>query len=510
MSNYKRSSLPVILGLITIGIIFGIVLTTGFNLDTKGVANTADKIYTESDPNAESDMGSVNAGNFNPNSMFIDIVKKVRPSIVSIYTTKTMKIPKDNPFYYFFKQQNGTDELPPQEGLGSGIIISKDGYILTNNHVVNDADELIVKMVDKSEYKAKLVGTDPTTEVALIKIDAKDLPAAVLGNSDNVQIGEWVLAIGSPLNLTSTVTAGIVSALGRGDMNIIRSNNNLSGIEDFIQTDAAINPGNSGGALLNIKGEVIGINTAIATGTSYYVGYGFAVPINIAKSVVDDLLKYGEVRRGYLGVYIEDMNPIKAKGVGLDKPQGVFISSVIPDGAADKAGIKAGDVVLKINGKEVNKRNELQAKIGTYNPGDKVEIEVWRDGKTKTIEVVLQSRTGETSVSDKPKKTKESKAVANIGLKVKDLSENQLSELELDNGVVVIGVERRSSAAEAGLSQGDVIYEVGGDKIKSVSDFYDKISEYKADDVVRMKVRRKMRGDIFDRLVFIQIPKEEK
>ncbi len=509
MSNYKKSSLPVILGLITIGVIFGIVLTTGFNLDTKGVANTSGKIYTEADPSSDGKVTAVNAGNFNPNSMFVDIVKKVRPSIVSIYTSKSVKIPKDNPFYYFFKQQNGTDELPPQEGLGSGIIISKDGYILTNNHVVNDADELTVKLVDNSEYKAKLIGTDPTTEVALIKIDAKDLPAAVLGNSENVQIGEWVLAIGNPLNLTSTVTAGIVSALGRG-VNIIRSKNNLSGIEDFIQTDAAINPGNSGGALVNIKGEVIGINTAIASGTGQYVGYGFAVPINIAKSVVDDLLKYGEVRRGYLGVYIENMDPIKAKGVGLDKPKGVFISSVIPDGAADKAGIKAGDVVLKVNGKEVNKSNELQAKVGTYNPGDKVELEIWRDGKIKTIDAVLQSRSGQTTVSGKSKKTKESKAVANIGLKVKDLSDNQLNELDLKNGVVVIGVEHRSAAEEGGLSQGDVIYNVGGKEIESVSDFYDKISEYKAEDVVRMKVRRKMRGDIFDRLVFIQIPKEEK
>ncbi len=509
MSNYKRNSVSVILGLITIGIIFGIVLTTGFNLDTKGVATTADKVYKEADPADEASQTSVNAGTFNPNTMFVDIVKRVRPSIVSIYTTKAVKIPKNHPFYHFFKQPKGDAELPPQEGLGSGIIISKDGYILTNNHVVNDVDELVVKLIDKSEYKAKVIGTDPTTEVALIKIEAEDLPVAVLGNSEIVQIGEWVLAIGSPLNLTSTVTAGIVSAMGR-DVNIIRSENNISGIENFIQTDAAINPGNSGGALLNIHGEVIGINTAIASGTSYYVGYGFAVPINIAKSVVDDLMKYGEVRRGYLGVYIEDMDQIKAKGVGLDKPKGVFISSVIEDGAAKKAEIKAGDVILSVNGKEVNRPNELQAKIGTYNPGDKVELEIWRDGKNITIDAVLQGRNGEISAGEKNEKTKESKAVTDLGMTVKDLNNRQLSELNLDAGVVVIDVEKRSAAAEARLSQGDIIYEVAGDKINSVAEFYDKIDEYEADDVIKMKVRRKLRGSIMDRLVFIQIQKEEK
>jgi serine protease Do len=509
MSDHKRSSLPLLLGLVTIGIIFGIVLTTGFNLDTKGAANPVEKIYAESEVAADVNSASSSSLNVNPNNMFVDIVKKVRPSIVSIYTSKSVKINKDNPFYYFFKQQHGTDELPPQEGLGSGIIISKDGYILTNNHVVSGVDELTVKMIDKTEYKAKLIGTDPTTEVALIKIEADNLPAVVLGNSDNVQIGEWVLAIGSPLNLTSTVTAGIVSALGR-DVNIIRSNNNLSGIEDFIQTDAAINPGNSGGALLNIKGQVIGINTAIASGTSYYVGYGFAVPINIAKSVVDDLLKYGEVKRGYLGVYIEDMDPIKTKGVGLDKIKGVFISSVIADGAAEKAGLKAGDVVLSVNGKDINKRNELQAKIGTYNPGDKVSLEVWRDGKKITIAAVLQSKSGETSISKKTEAVKESKTSIDLGMKVKDLNDRQLAELDLDNGVVVAVVERRSAAAEAGLSQGDVIYDVANNMVKSVADFYDIFSKYREGDVVRIKVRRKMRDNIFDRLMFIQIPKQDR
>ncbi|MCD6375635.1 MAG: trypsin-like peptidase domain-containing protein, partial [Caldisericaceae bacterium] len=304
-----RHSLAMVFGLILIGIVIGVVLTTNFNLDSKSLAGTTEKVYTEATGNQSEQ--AITAGNFNPNSMFTDVVEKVRPSIVSIYTTKTIKL-RENPFFFFFRDFGNIPEeqLPQpemkQQGLGSGIIISEDGYILTNNHVVEDVDELRVKLIDNSEYEAKVVGTDPSTDIALIKIDAKNLPVAILGDSDKLRIGEWVLAIGNPLNLTSTVTAGIVSALHRS-IDVLRGRNNVTSIENFIQTDAAINPGNSGGALLNLRGEVIGVNTAIATTTRYYMGYGFAVPINIAKAVVDDIIKYGEVKRGYLGVYISEV-----------------------------------------------------------------------------------------------------------------------------------------------------------------------------------------------------------
>lgn len=510
--NYKHS-FTVVLGMIAIGIVIGIVLTTGFNIDSKSIAGPEKgKLYTEAQQSPDLEQSNANKANFNPGSMFVDIVKNVRPSIVSIYTTKNVKVP-NHPFYRFFKEwegmpsDEGDSQSEMQNGLGSGVIISKDGYILTNFHVVNDVDELNVKLVDNSEYEAKIVGSDPLTEIALIKIEAEDLPAAVLGNSDAVQIGEWVMAIGSPLDLTSTVTAGIVSALSR-NINIIRDNRNSPrSIENFIQTDAAINPGNSGGALINSKGEVIGVNTAIATRTNYYMGYGFAVPINIAKSVVDDIIEFGEVRRGYLGVYIDRMSPTIAKGVKLDKPRGVFISNVMAGSAAEKAGIEEGDVILSVNGKEVNQPNELQAKIAIYNPGKEVELVVWRYGKQFTVKAVLKGRDNESGKNEKDKKKKEEKSLPDLGMKIQDLNKRELAPLDLDYGIIVISADQYSAAGKARIGQGDVIYELDGKPVKSVADFYDKIDDYKSGDVVRLKLRRKLDKDIFDRLVFLEILK---
>jgi len=507
MSGLKNS-FAYIVGLITIGVIVGVVLTTGFNLDSKTHAEGVDnKIYQES--SSETDDAGVTVANFNPNSMFVDMVKKVRPSIVSIYTTKNVKV-SANPFHFFFRDMPMPEQNMPQKemkerGLGSGIIISKDGYILTNNHVVQDMDELKVKLIDDSEYKAKLIGRDPTTEIALVKIDAHDLPVAVLGNSDLMQIGEWVMAIGNPLELTSTVTAGIVSALHR-QIDISRRNG-VNGIENFIQTDAAINPGNSGGALINLKGEVIGVNTAIATGTNYYVGYGFAVPINIAKNVVDDLIKFGEVKRGYLGVYIAPVDPVTAKGVGLDKPQGVFITSVIKGSAGDEAGIEEGDVVLKVDGKTVSKPNELQTKVGMHHPGEDVSLKIWRDGKVKNIKVTLKGRDNEESVTSEKKKSGQ-KEMADLGMKVRDLTKSQKDRLEVDGGALVVSVEEDGSAAQSRISQGDVIMSVNGKSVDSAENFYDMISELEPGSIIRLKLRRKQNNELFDRLVFLQIPKK--
>jgi len=314
MSNF-RSSWPMLLGFIAVGAIIGVVLTSGFNFDSKSYADKGDNltIYTETSVENESTpvQESLNMGNYNPNQVFVNAVKKVKPSIVTIYTTttKSVRVP-DNPWHRFFRdfgiedENQGRDREYQQNGLGSGIIISKDGYILTNNHVIQDVDELLIKLLDDREFPAEVIGTDPLTEIALIKVDANDLVPATLGNSEKLEIGEWVLAIGSPLRLNFTVTAGIVSALGR-DINIIGEGDGYQ-IENFIQTDAAINPGNSGGALVNYHGEVIGVNTAIASQTGSYIGYGFAVPINLAKKVVDDFINYGEIRRGYIGVRIEE------------------------------------------------------------------------------------------------------------------------------------------------------------------------------------------------------------
>ncbi|HGY56460.1 MAG TPA: DegQ family serine endoprotease [Caldithrix abyssi] len=506
MSRIKNS-LALILGLISIGVIIGVVLTTGFNIDAKSHAEVADKIYTEGSGGNNAAYGSLDAGQFNPNSMFVEMVKKVRPSIVSIYTTKKVKM-KKNPFYFFFRdfgEMPNDENHPPelrQQGLGSGIIISKDGYILTNYHVVADMDELKVKLVDEREFEAKVIGMDKSTEVALIKIEADDLPVALLGNSDEVQIGEWVMAIGSPLYLTSTVTAGIVSALGR-DINIIRDETG-SGIENFIQTDAAINPGNSGGALVNLKGEVIGINTAIATETGAYIGYGFAVPINIAKRVVDDIQKYGEFRRGYLGVRIEAVTPVIAKYAGLDRPRGVHIASVMENSAAEEAGLQKGDIVLKVDGKEVDKPNELQAAIALHRPGDKVQLGIWRDKEEKEFTVTLRAmdeETGETTA----KKEKEKKDLPELGLRVRDVSDKFLQDLDLDYGILVISVERYSAADEARLAKGDVIYELEGKPVKSVDEFYDMLDSYSKGDVVRLSVRSRIRREVLDRLAYLEL-----
>jgi len=511
MSNLKNSW-PIVFGFIAIGIVVGVVLTTGLNFDSKSVAskNETPTIYAETSyPQSES-QDTPTIANYNPNAMFVEIVKNVRPSIVTITTTKTVRMV--NPWHRFFREFGFDDGSESDEreyqtnGLGSGIIISEDGYILTNHHVIKDVDELNVKLVDEREFDAELIGTDPTTEVALIKINADNLTKAVLGNSDKLQIGEWVLAIGSPLEIDFTVTAGIISALSR-DINIIRSEGGY-GIENFIQTDAAINPGNSGGALINYRGEVIGINTAIASPTGYFVGYGFAIPVNLAKSVVDDFIKYGEVRRGYIGVSIEPMTQVKAEGVGLDKVRGVFISSVLNGKAADKAGIKAGDVILEVQGVEVNKPNQVQSKIGSYDPGEKISIVVWRDGSKKTFNIVLEGREEEANTASRTR-TPVEKNINSLGITVGDLTSRDLERFDLDNGIVLQSVKRNSPASKEGLQRGDVIYEADGKPVSSAAEFRNYIEDLSKGDIIKLQVRnRDSSGNNFDRLVFLQIPKK--
>jgi len=507
MANF-RNSIPVILGFVAIGVIIGIVLTTGFNLDTKSLADNkpAEKIYEEGET-ATNPQGNMS---FTPQKGFVEVVNKVKPAIVTIYTTKNIKVPA-NPWHRFFRGfgfedvPEGEEREMPQTGLGSGIIVSEDGYILTNHHVIKDVDELRIQLYDSEEYPAEVIGTDPETEVALIKIDKSGLTKAILGNSDDVQVGEWVLAIGSPLELNFTVTAGIVSALSR-DINIIGRGSYA--IENFIQTDAAINPGNSGGALVNDRGEVIGVNTAIKTETGTYIGYGFAVPINIAKTVMDDFIKFGEVRRGYIGVQIEMMTPVRAEGVGLDKPRGVFISNVLVGKAADKAGIKAGDVILEVEGMEVNKPNQLQAKVGSYNPGDEISLVVWRDGREKTFTIELEARDDQVAAAPGKSGEPEEMKFQSLGIRLKDLTRQELEVFDLDYGVIIQSIDANSSAAREGLRRGDVIYEVDGKNMKSVSDFENYVEDRDPGSILKIQTRTKYSdGTISDRLVFIKIPK---
>lgn len=329
---------------------------------------------------------------------FTKAAEKSMPAVVHIKATESRELALQrqrerryiDPFEYFFGRS--FDIQPqPRSGTGSGVIYSEDGYILTNNHVVAFADEFEVTLHDNREFKARLVGRDENTDMAVIKIDAKGLPVIETGNSDDVKVGEWALAVGNPFDLTSTVTAGIISAKGR-DINIIKGG---KAIESFIQTDAAVNPGNSGGALVDVNGRLIGINSAIATPTGVFAGYSFAIPVNLVKRIADDLIKYGEYRRPYLGVEIAPMDTYLANELKINYVQGVAVVKVYADGSAGKAGVQEKDVVTKINGKNVTSTSELIEMVSRSNSGDTVTLTVVRDGREKEIPVRLKARSNE-------------------------------------------------------------------------------------------------------------------
>jgi len=324
-------------------------------------------------------------------------------SVVHIKTTIPV-VTRTDPFYeYFFgpmPKSNGT-----QMASGSGVIIGSDGYIVTNNHVINDAEKITVTLNNNKTYDAKVIGSDAGTDIALIKVDADGLPAVAMGNSDHVKIGEWVLAVGNPFNLTSTVTAGIVSAKSR-NIHILEGNpdKNVFPIESFIQTDAAVNPGNSGGALVNSKGELIGINTAIASNTGSFSGYSFAVPVNLVKKVTTDLRKYGVVQRGFLGVNIRNIDQELADELNLDEIKGVYVGGTVSGGAAEKSGIKEGDIILNIGEVAVNSASALQEHVGRYRPGDTINVRLIRDDEEMIVPVTLQNLNGTTETVKKETK----------------------------------------------------------------------------------------------------------
>lgn len=439
------------------------------------------------------------------NDAFVEISKAVTPTVVSI-TVKTEPVKNQDEsknFHFFFgpdfKTPQDHPEMPedqPEMGSGSGVIVSKDGYIITNNHVVKGASDkgINVTLTDKREFSAKLIGTDPNTDVAVIKIDANDLPVISFANSDDVQVGQWVLAIGNPLGLNYTVTAGIVSALGR---NIgINGDQSGYGIENFIQTDAAINPGNSGGALVDINGQLIGINSAIKTNTGYYQGYGFAIPVNIVKGVVSDLIKTGKVSRGYIGVRISTVDETMAKGLGLDHAKGVLVQEVTKGGAGEDAGIKAGDVILSVDGKEVNAANELQAMIGSKHPGDVVKLSVFRDGKTFEQEVTLKPRADESENQAIKNKNSENenknevsaKSLESIGIRVREVDNSLKSKYDIKGGALVTSVEKFSDSFMRGLKEGYVIIEANKKSIDNVNDLVDVVNDRKPGDSILLKV----------------------
>lgn len=325
---------------------------------------------------------------------FTRAADRAMPAVVHIKAVESRETAiqrqrQTNPFRFFFGDDFLSDDMArPRSGTGSGVIYTADGYILTNNHVVEFADEFEITLFDNREFKARLVGADPSTDMAVLKIDANNLPAIELGNSDEVKVGEWALAVGNPFDLTSTVTAGIISAKSR-DINIIRKG---APIESFIQTDAAVNPGNSGGALVDVNGRLIGINSAIATPTGVFAGYSFAIPVNLAKRIADDLVKYGKFKRAYLGVDIATMDSNLANELNIPYAQGVWVKELDPQGSAAQAGIQINDIITKINGKNVTSGPELREMIGRSKVGESVSLTLVRNGKEKDIAVRLKTR----------------------------------------------------------------------------------------------------------------------
>ena len=347
---------------------------------------------------------------------------------------------------------------------GSGVIMSPDGYIVTNHHVVERSTDIKVTMADKREYKAKLVGSDPSTDIALLKIEEENLPFVVFGNSDSIRVGEWVLAVGNPFNLESTVTAGIVSAKGR-NINILGGG---ASIESFIQTDAAVNPGNSGGALVNTVGELVGINTAIITESGSYEGYSFAVPSNLVQKVVRDLREYGDVKRAFLGVGIEDLDSETAREIGLPNAEGVYVTRVNIQGAASDAGLKTGDVIIGLNNTRLKSSAELQEIVGRYRPGDGINLDYWRDGKKYQVRLMLKDSNNSTTVAQ----VRGDEMEDDLGLELRNLTREERRTLRLQ-GAMVSSIRRGSTVSGVNMQPGFLITSVNGNRVSSAAEAID-------------------------------------
>jgi serine protease Do len=433
---------------------------------------------------------------------FTQAAAMVTPAVVYIRTTysQTSGSGSQDEMEQMFGQMFGQRARPQgvQRASGSGVIISTDGYIVTNNHVVEKADKIEVTTNDKRTFQAKVIGTDPNTDLALIKISATDLPIIKFGNSDATRVGEWVLAVGNPFNLTSTVTAGIISAKGR-NIGIIGSEDNNDdssspfgpsrlqqqnaqpklnkAIESFIQTDAAINPGNSGGALVNTRGELIGINAAIASQTGSYEGYGFAIPINLAKKVLNDIQKYGSVKRGMVGVSFTELNPDAAQQLGISKTVGLYVNDLVPGGGAEQAGLRKGDIISKVNGNTVTESSDLQEPVGRLQPGDKINLTVLRDGSEKTFAVTLKAESAESRTAVVHKSAEE--LYNKLGAGFQALNSDQKAKYGVKSGVVVTQVRPGKMFDDLGVEVGSVITSINNTPINSPADIDNALTNLK-------------------------------
>jgi serine protease Do len=496
--------------LITFGITVGVFLVAQFSTgaiekvqakESKAIGATVAPVQTE---------GLIKQ----LNDTYVNVSESATESVVSISVETEVEnnmMRRFRQFYPFFEdfdeEEDGEDDKIIREGGGSGVIISADGYIVTNNHVVDDAieDGITVTLSDRTKHSAVVVGTDPLTDLAVIKIEKNNLKPAHFEKPDNIKIGQMVLAVGSPLGLNSTVTAGIISATGRGQLGLYRKEGYEYSVENFIQTDAAINPGNSGGGLFNLNGSLVGINTAIASETGRYIGYGFAIPIDIASSVISDLIEDGKVNRGYIGVQIQSVDPTDAKALGLDEVRGVKVAGVLPGKAGDLAGLESGDIILALDGKKLYSSNELQSQIVLRRAGDDVELTIWRDEQEIKKTVTLQSRDDEEK--EEEEEVVEIKPVDfnDLGFEVKDLTSDQKEEAEIDNGVIIVNVKRYSHAAKRGFIEGGIITKADRKKVNSAEELVEIIESKNPGDAIM--IHMEYRGS--NRLLSIEIPANE-
>lgn len=427
---------------------------------------------------------------------FTELVDDNAPAVVNIRTVNkkenkltqmapNLQMPEGTPFddlfKHFFDNPNGQRPQPHQgRSLGSGFVLSSDGYILTNHHVIKDADEIIVRMNDRSEYEAKVLGSDERSDVALLKVEAKGLKTVKLGDSTDLKVGEWVLAIGSPFGFDHSATAGIISALGRS----LPSDSYVP----FIQTDVAINPGNSGGPLFNLDGEVIGINSQIYSRTGGFMGVSFAIPMDVVMDVVAQIKEQGFVSRGWLGVAIQDVNRELAESFGLDKPQGAIVSRVIPDSPASKSDFEAGDVILEFNGKTIDSSSSLPPIVGRTTIGKEVPVIVMRDNKKKTIKVVIEQLPEEEKVAQK---SGQSGGLLDdkLSIEVKDLTDQQKKKYDVSKGVIVMDVDY-GPAADAGVRRGDILMSINNEKIKDAEHFIELVETLPTDKAIPLLVQR--------------------
>ncbi len=453
------------------GIIFGLVISSSFDYHSKGYTGEA-KISKEAIETLSKMDEAIS-----------EVAAVVKPSVVNISSTRTVKSQRtDSPFSkrFFGDEPFERPRDHKQSGLGSGVIVDEDGYILTNNHVIKDADEIKVKLSDQREFKGKVIGTDRKTDLAVIKVDAKNLPAVKFGDSDNLKVGSTVLAIGNPFGLTQTVTSGIVSATGRANVGI-------ADYEDFIQTDAPINPGNSGGALVNIKGELVGINTAIVSTTGGYQGIGFAIPSAMAKAVMESLIKNGKVVRGWLGVSIQPLTPELAKQFNLKDGEGVLVGDVVEDSPSEKAGIQRGDVITEFDGKEVRDVTSLRNMVAGTEPDKVVKIKLIRDGKPNTMEVKINEMMGEIRALSK---TFENRLK---GVSVQDLTPSIRKTLDVPKRItgVIVTDMADDSPAEGILMREDIIMEINKKQIRDIKDYESVAPTIKSEEDILVLIYRK-------------------